>query len=317
MARRNSHRRRAKALDKLFEKGISVLVLGAAMLFLPQFLPNPALRAALEHGLRVPAWFALVAGAVLIASHVIVRRVSQQHDAPRHEPGWTHSQPSELARRAHSGFAATETPPISRFAPHGATAAADGAAHEPTRETAWSARVFEQIEWRRFEAVCEQLFAQAGFEARAQSHGPDGGVDIWLHSQHADGPAAVVQCKHWTGKIGVKQVREFLGVMASHKLQRGTYATTSTFTADAAQFARENGISALDGERLLALIATRTAQQQAQLLAVAYEGDYWKPTCASCGVKMVERSSRGGSRFWGCRDFPKCRSMLPMRQAPA
>jgi restriction system protein len=317
MPRRNTRKTRAKALDKLLETGISALAIGAAMLFLPHFFANPTLKQTFEHGLRVPAWFALLGGVALIAVHLMLRRRSQQAEAPRREPGWTHSQPSELARRTHSGFAATETPPISRFTPHDATAGAAAAVLEPKREPAWSAKVFEQIEWRRFEAVCEKLFAQAGFEARTQSHGPDGGVDIWLHSQHADGPAAVVQCKHWTGKIGVKQVREFFGVMASHKLQRGTYATTSTFTADAAQFAKDNGISALDGDRLLALIATRTAQEQAQLLAVAYEGDYWKPTCASCGVKMVERSSRGGSRFWGCRDFPKCRSTLPMRQAAA
>lgn len=316
MARRNARKTREKALDKLFEMGLSALALGVAMLVVPRFLPNPLIKEALTRGLRGPGWFAVLAGVLVIAFHLLLRRRAQQHDAPRREPGWTHSQPSELARRTHSGFAATETPPISRFAPH--DPAATAVAQEPMRETAWSAKVFDQIEWRRFEAVCEKLFAQAGFEARTQSHGPDGGVDIWLHSKHADGPAAVVQCKHWAGKqIGVKQVREFFGVMASHKLQRGTYATTSTFTADAAQFAKDNGISALDGDRLLALIATRTAEEQARLLAVAYEGEYWKPTCASCGTKMVERSSRAGSRFWGCKDFPRCRSTLPMRQAAA
>lgn len=316
MARKSSRRRGARALDKLFEAGVTVLFIGAATLFLPQFLPNPVLREAIERGARMPALFAITLGVLLIGLHVLIRRLSQRPDDTRHEPGWSHSSPSVLARRAHSGFSATETPPISRMHVHDAPAAATAA--DRTRETIWSAKVFDQIEWRRFEAVCEQLFAQGGFETRSQSHGPDGGVDIWLHSKNADGPAAVVQCKHWAGKqIGVKQVREFFGVMASQKLQRGTYATTATFTADAAQFAKDNGISALDLDRLLALIATRTPQEQAELLAVAYEGEYWRPTCASCGVKMVERSSRGGSRFWGCRDYPKCRSTLPMRLAPA
>ena len=67
-------------------------------------------------------------------------------------------------------------------------------------QSSWSAAVFEAIEWRRFEAVCEGLFAQAGFQTRAQSHGADGGVDIWLYSQHAPWPVSVVQCKHWRGK---------------------------------------------------------------------------------------------------------------------
>ncbi len=182
---------------------------------------------------------------------------------------------------------------------------------------AWSRQVFEDIEWRRFESLCATLFAKAGFEARTQSHGPDGGVDIWLHSRHAQGPVAVVQCKHWQGKpVGVKELREFFGVMASHKVGRGTYATTSTFTEDATRFARDNGIHLLDGERLLALIAKRTPEQQQALLDHAYEGEYWRPTCASCGGKMVERSPRkGGAPFWGCAAYPKCRGTLPMRQA--
>ena len=191
-------------------------------------------------------------------------------------------------------------------------AAALTAVHTPA--TRWSADVFAAIEWRRFEAVCEALFAQAGFSTRAQSHGADGGVDIWLHSANAQGPVGVVQCKHWQGKpVGVKEMREFFGVMASHKLQRGTYATTSTYTADAKQFAKNNSINALDGPALLALIAKRTPEQQQALLAVAYQGDYWCPTCASCGTKMMERTpGKGGAAFWGCASYPKCKRDLQM-----
>lgn len=52
--------------------------------------------------------------------------------------------------------------------------------HAPQR--AWSRQVFEGIEWRRFEALCEALFGQAGVRTESQSHGADGGVDIWLYS---------------------------------------------------------------------------------------------------------------------------------------
>ncbi|WP_309682690.1 restriction endonuclease [Polaromonas sp.] len=184
----------------------------------------------------------------------------------------------------------------------------------PARPSTWSPAVFAAIEWRRFEAVCETLFGQAGFETRSQTHGADGGVDIWLYSRHAEGAAAIVQCKHWQGTpVGVKEVREFFGVMASHKLQRGTYATTSVFTADAQHFAKANGINAMDGAALLRQIATRTPEQQEALLAVAFEGEYWRPTCASCGIKLIEREpARGGAAFWGCNNYPRCKSRLPM-----
>ncbi len=178
----------------------------------------------------------------------------------------------------------------------------------------WCPEVFDDIEWRRFEAVCEALFAQAGFETRPVSHGADGGVDLWLHSRNAQGPAAVVRCKHWHGKpVGEKELREFHAEMVAHQLQRGTYASTSTFTPEAAQFAAANGINAMDGAALLALIARRMPAQQKALLAVAYEGDYWRPTCALCGVQMTERTpSRGGADFWGCVNYPRCLARLPM-----
>jgi restriction system protein len=188
----------------------------------------------------------------------------------------------------------------------------------PTRPSSWGPGVFRVIEWRRFEAVVEVLFQQAGMETRSQSHGADGGVDIWLYSRQQPGIAVgLVQCKHWASKsVGVEKIRELRGVMAARKVGRGVFATTSAFTADAAQFGRENGIDLLDVERLLALIAKRTPEQQRGLLDVALEGEYWRPTCVSCGVKMVGRTPRkGGDAFWGCAKFPDCRSTLPMRAA--
>lgn len=108
-------------------------------------------------------------------------------------------------------------------------------------------------------------------------------------------------------------MREFFGVMASHQIKRGIYATTSTYTADAQQFASTNGINAMDGPALLDLIAKRTPEQQQALLAVAHEGEYWRPTCASCGIKLLERTpAKGGATFWGCSNFPRCKSRMPM-----
>jgi len=184
----------------------------------------------------------------------------------------------------------------------------------PPMATHWSPEVFTAIEWRRFEAVCELLFEQAGFETRMQPRGADGGAEIWLNSRHAEGPVAVVQCKHALGKnVGVTELRGFLAVMTSSELKRGTYATTGTFTPSALRFAKDNSINVLDGPNLLNLIYKRTPLQQKALLEAAYEGEYWRPTCARCGIKLVERTpSHSGGMFWGCRNFPTCRTKMPM-----
>lgn len=316
---RSQSRAKIKALDKLLQKGIGVVALGVGLLAAPAFMSNSAFTRTFASGVRVPALFALLIGAVLLGLHFFLkartkaRTKAQKRPTSRQEPNLASPVPPRPsgASDRRAAQASTEPPSSSSRA-----AAPAPAPDERRPQTAWSQQVFDDIEWRRFEAVCEKLFAQGGFETRSQSHGADGGVDIWLHSKNADGPAAVVQCKHWHGKqVGVKEMREFFGVMSSHKLKRGTYATTSTFTEDAAKFAKDNGINALDGARLLTLIAKRAAEQQRDLLATAYDGDYWRPTCASCGIKMVERTKKaGGAAFWGCATYPKCRSILPMRQ---
>lgn len=278
MARYRSNNRRRK-VESLHDKGLSLCVLGAVLLIAPLFLGNSSALHAVASGLHTPGILMLVAGFALLGLDKLQKRgnpVPVQEDLTssreRHPVAAApESSVVQLQKSAHRPRAA-ESPVVRQTR----------SPNDHLRQSHWSPEVFSAIEWRRFEAVCEALFAQAGFETKSQSHGADGGVDIWLYSRNAEGPVAVVQCKHWQGKsVGVKEMREFFGVMASHNLRRGTYATTSTYTPDAQKFASDNGINALDGKGLLALINKRTPEQQHALLDVAYKGEYWRPTCAS------------------------------------
>jgi restriction system protein len=308
MARSRSTKRQSRALNTLQEKGFVACALGVGMLLVPFFMGASPIVAAITNALRPAGWLALATGLGMLALHRFAKSKASQPDPLPSTAAQAPKPKERTARRDIRPDIAANADTQSKTTPN-----------TPERATSWSPAVFASIEWRRFEAVCEKLFAQAGFETKSQSHGADGGVDIWLHSSNAQGPVAVVQCKHWQGKaVGVKELREFFGVMASHQLKRGTYATTSTYTADAQQFAKDNGINALNGAGLLALIAKRTPEQQQALLDVAYEGEYWRPTCASCGIKLVERNSAKSSNpFWGCRNYPRCRSRLTMTMATA
>lgn len=302
MAKPPHRKSRQRNRRPFLEKGLAALVLGACFFLAFLILSSHPQLSALVAALLTPAWLATGIGVLLLGIHYVLpeRAGNTSQPLPKISPPPLRTTATTPAPVSHD----QATRPTARKATEA----------KATAPTTWSPAVFKAIEWRRFEAVCEALFAQAGFEARTQSHGPDGGVDVWLHSKNAQGPAAVVQCKHWLSKpVGVKEVREFFGVMASHQLKRGTYATTSTFTPDALAFAKRNGIHVLDGAGLLKLIATRTPEQQRALLVVAFEGDYARPTCASCGVKMVERTkTKTGTSFWGCAKYPRCRSQLPM-----
>ncbi|WP_447776836.1 restriction endonuclease [Variovorax boronicumulans] len=298
-----TERRRERARQELAGKGWTAIFFGIVLLVVaPAFLKGPIVGA-LGPALRPAGWVALAVGAVLLGLHYIVRRQAARVEV---EPAAAHA-PARPAPTATTERREPALSPAPSTAPHA------------SQESQWSPAVLHAIEWRRFEALCEALYAQAGFTTRSQSHGADGGVDIWLQSKHSDVPR-IVQCKHWQGKaVGVKEMREFFGVMASHQLKSGTYVTSSTFSAEAAAFAKANGIHAQDGAALLQLIGQRTPEQQAALLAMAYEGEYWRPTCASCGTKMVERSSsKNDGSFWGCANYPKCRGRtIPKSKASA
>lgn len=325
MARRASRSRgdRQRTAEPLLEKGIQVLVMVGALWLATLFLKDSPGLAAVGAGLRSILWLPLTIGLGLVGVHLVLRKLSAvRSDASVQGKPFPDLRTAKGARTATSrkasasplrdtrwGIAVKEKPTTASRTPSVETV--------PFKEARWSSSVFSAIEWRRFEAVVETLFQQAGFETRSQTHGADGGIDIWLYSKNAQGPVSVVQCKHWQGKpVTVKELREFLGVMASHKLKRGTYATTSRYTADALEFAKANGINAQDGNGLLGLIGQRSQEQQARLLEVAYEGEYWKPKCASCGVKMVQREAKRkeGPKFWGCVNYPRgCRRTLSMK----
>lgn len=289
MARRT--RSAAGSRDKLNDLALRLIGAGLLLGLLPLLLGKSAVFAAFRPMMPL--------GWLLFAVGLGILIFGRARHTPRIAPPM--APPSQARKSAHS------TPDMSTQR-----------SSAPQAPTAWGKEVFDMIEWRRFEALVEALFAQAGFETKSQSHGADEGIDIWLYSRSNPGsPVSIVQCKHWQGKkVGVDKVRELRGVMAAKNVSRGQFATTSTFTDEAIAFAKDNGVNLLDVQGLLALIAQRTQDQQTALLNVALEGEYWRPTCVNCGIKMVERTPRnGGKPFWGCKGFPTCKNTMQLRPA--
>ena len=177
--------------------------------------------------------------------------------------------------------------------------------------------LLHEIEWKRFEELCAAYFSSAGFDSQTQSHGADGGIDIRLYGKgKPDQVMNIVQCKAWAKPVGIKPMRELLGVIVASKAPRGTFVSLSGFHPDAEAFARTNRIFPMDGNALLEGMLKRPAQEQLHLLNVATEGEYMTPTCASCGVKMVQRKRKADqSAFWGCVNYPRCKTVLQPRSA--
>ncbi|WP_247424662.1 restriction endonuclease [Ralstonia pseudosolanacearum] len=180
------------------------------------------------------------------------------------------------------------------------------------KPTEWTIDALGQLEWKRFEMLCVWYYEAMGFTVKTVPHGADGGIDATLYKDGMAAPIAVVQCKAWRSPVKVEPVRALGGVMHSNKVKRGVFWSLAGFIGKPVQtYAVEAGIQLLDGAGILERIRALDPGKQAGLLAKAFEGDYQTPSCAACGIKMVERQGKGGS-FWGCRNYSKgCRVRLP------
>lgn len=185
-----------------------------------------------------------------------------------------------------------------------------------------SKKALTDISWQQFELLIGEHFRHEGYQVRETGPGADGGVDLVLHK---DGAKYLVQCKHWKAyKVGVKPVRELLGVMAGNGAAGGYVIASGQFTKDAVKFAAENNIELLDGKALERILGskkstTKVTQKSATAQSpqkAEVQNSQAEPSCPKCGNPMVLRTAKKGTRagqqFWGCSKFPDCRSTMPL-----
>lgn len=174
--------------------------------------------------------------------------------------------------------------------------------------------------WHEFEALLAEAFRRQGFLlARAQNLGPDGGIDLRLEKA---GAVTLVQCKHWkAARVGVRVVRELLGVVSGERAQSGIVVTSGEFTPDAVEFAARTPIRLIGGEELIAMLgevqhsgriyAETEKAASARPASGASTQAHPQPGCPQCGAAMVRRVAKkgphAGTAFLGCSRYPQCR----------
>lgn len=166
--------------------------------------------------------------------------------------------------------------------------------------------VLNDMSWRQFEMLVGEAYRQQGYQVKELGgSGPDGGADLILTKE---GKKYLVQCKQWKAyKVGVKPVRELLGVMVGNGATGGIVVTSGEFTKDAFYFARNNNIQLVDGN---------TLHQMTKGIEMNNTGLSPEPICQKCGSPMVIRIAKSGAtagqKFWGCTGFPSCRYTMPI-----
>ena len=83
----------------------------------------------------------------------------------------------------------------------------------------------------------------------------DGGIDGVISLDRLGLEKVYVQAKRWQNSVGRPDVQGFYGALAGHRASKGVFITTSTFTAQAIEFARSvEKIVLVDGVRLAELM---------------------------------------------------------------
>lgn len=177
----------------------------------------------------------------------------------------------------------------------------------PIPETHLTLENLLRMEWLSFEYFCKLYFELIGAEVVKTSAGADGGVDLELFKHGEEQPFALVQCKTRTQQyIGVEKVRALYGVMFKRKIGRGMLICNKQFSNTAIQEAQEcKGLRLMDAYQLWEKIEELTTVQRDQLEAFLRGIDYLTPTCPNCEIKLVQRTSARGSRFWGCPNYSR------------
>ena len=109
-----------------------------------------------------------------------------------------------------------------------------------------------------FEELVIDLLVRMGYggnrteAARAIGRTGDGGIDGVIDEDRLGLDSIYVQAKRWEGSVGRPEIQKFAGALQGQRATKGIFITSSSFTADAIDYAHRIGtrIVLIDGRRL-------------------------------------------------------------------
>lgn len=187
-------------------------------------------------------------------------------------------------------------------------------ASEPIITTTGLLQQIHSIDWFQFEKMIEFVYRKLGYEVtRRGGANPDGGIDLVIQK---DGQCAAVQCKQWKAwRVGVKQVREFLGALTDANIQQGKFITLRGYTGPAMQFAKRHDIEIVTEVELAQMLESADAKLDPEVLALLHDTRKFCPKCErEMVIRVVENGPNPGGKFWGCSGYPGCDFTMPIAE---
>jgi restriction system protein len=115
-----------------------------------------------------------------------------------------------------------------------------------------------------FEQLVVELLVKMGYGGTVQDAGQvvgrsgDGGIDGIIKEDKLGLDVIYLQAKRWDSVVGRPEIQKFVGALAGHGARKGVFITTSHFTEEALNYARNpvNNIKIvlIDGQQLSALM---------------------------------------------------------------
>lgn len=166
----------------------------------------------------------------------------------------------------------------------------------------------------QFEELVLQVFAQEGWVVSRTKASGDEGVDGWLEK---DGRRVALQCKHHAKPIGQPAIRDFFGTIVKEGASEGYFVASSSYTQQTTRWVEElNGgppIRLFDRSHLALLL-----ERHAEALSIHHDEIEFPPSpaCENCGKEMI-LLRRAKDLFWGCSNYPSCRSYRKVTEEQA
>lgn len=133
-----------------------------------------------------------------------------------------------------------------------------------------------------FETVVLDVLHKLGYGTRRSDlqrvgGSADGGIDGIISLDRLGLEKVYVQAKRWQGVVGRPDIQGFYGALAGQRANKGVFITTSSFTAQAVDFARSiERIVLIDGQMLAELMMDYEVGVTAQRISIPkVDSDYF------------------------------------------
>jgi restriction system protein len=109
-----------------------------------------------------------------------------------------------------------------------------------------------------FERLVVELLVRMGYGGTLRDAGQavgksgDGGIDGIIKEDRLGLDVIYIQAKRWDSTVGRPEIQKFAGALQGHRARKGVFMTTSSFCADAIEFASriDSKIVLIDGAAL-------------------------------------------------------------------